>query len=71
MLIAKWSIGIFIFFGVLWLSAPMIFGAMKKKDFDSLYYNMQDAKRRVGAYVEEDDTPNFSSYEEKYVRGEL
>lgn len=53
------------------MTGPMIYKAMKKKDFDSLYYNMQDAKRRVGAYVDEDDKPVFRTYEEKYVNGDL
>lgn len=68
---AKWSVGIFIFFVVVWLSAPSIFRAMKKKDFDAMYHNIQDAKKSVGAFTDDMPKKQFRSYEERYVRGEL
>lgn len=68
---AKWAIGIFFLFAVIWLSGPAIFRAMKKKDFDAMYQNMQDAKKTVGAFTDDNQKPRFRSYEERYVNGDL
>ena len=65
---AKWSLAIFAVFMFFWLLGPAIFSAMKKKDYDTLYYGMQDAKRAGGAYVQQEDKP-YISYAEKYARG--
>lgn len=67
---AKWSIAVFVVFLVCYFSAGPVFRAMKKKDFDTLYYGIQDAKRSAGAHV---DGPSrkWESYSSKYARDKL
>jgi len=66
----KIAAGISIFVLLCWFFAPAIFGAMKKKDYGTMYQSMQRAKRRAGAFVTEVDKP-YVSYSEKYVYGQL
>ncbi len=54
----------------LWFLGPAIFGAMKKKDYDTMYHSMQRAKRRTGSFVTEVKRP-YISYAEKYAHGQL
>ena len=64
----KIAIGVTIVVLGLYFTGPLLFRAMKKKDYDSLYYGIQDAKRAAGSYVKTKEK-RFSSYEEDYARG--
>ncbi len=65
---AKWSIGVFVVFLIFYFSGPAIFRAMKKKDFDTIYHGMQDAKRSAGAHVYTGPSKKWQSYSERYAR---
>ena len=65
----KWSLAVFAVFLFFYFAGPSIFRAMKKKDFDTMYYGMQDAKRAAGAYVDDGTTKKWESYSSKYARG--
>ncbi|HQH26698.1 MAG TPA: hypothetical protein PLP17_04815 [Oligoflexia bacterium] len=64
----KWTIGILVVFLLVYFGAGPIYRAMKKHDYDNLYYGLQDAKRKSGAFYQKDEK-RFMSYSEKYVRG--
>lgn len=64
----KWALGILAVFIFFYFLAPLMFKAMKKHDYDTLYYGMQNAKRNAGAFVQEEEKP-FVSYSEKYAHG--
>ena len=66
---AKWSLAVFAVFLFFYFAGPAIFRAMKKKDFDTLYYGIQDAKRASGAYVDDNRHRKWESYSSKYARG--
>lgn len=51
-----------------YLLTPVIFRAMKKKDFDDLYLGMQNARIAGGAY--HDEQRRFNSYSDKLMKGE-
>ena len=64
----KWTLiigGIFIFGYFL---TPVLFRAMKHKDFDDLYNGMQNARIAGGAY--HDEVRRFNSYSDKLMTGE-
>ncbi len=65
----KWAIGILGVFLFFYFLAGPIFNAMKKHDYDSMYYGIPDAKRRAGSYVQDENKDGFMSYGEKYARG--
>ncbi len=66
----KWVAGFILMLLFMWMIGPMLFHAMVKKDYDTLYSGFQDAKRQAGAYVADDaNKKNVMSYSEKYVRG--
>jgi len=64
----KIAVGVSIFCLMLYFTGPFIFRAMKKRDYDALYYGMQDAKRAAGAYVKTKEK-HYSTYEENYIYG--
>lgn len=66
----KIAVGLSVVVLLSWFFAPAIFGAMKKKDYGTMYQSMQKAKRRAGAFVTEVDRP-YVSYAEKYAYGQL
>ncbi len=57
--------GIFVFFYFL---GPVIFDAMVKHDYDTMYHGMREAKRNAGAFVQEEKKP-FYSYAYEYAHG--
>jgi len=63
----KIAIGISIVVFILVLSAPSIFSAMKKRDYQTMYHGMQDAKRKGGAYVADKNKKKKRSYEDYYA----
>ncbi len=54
----------------LWFLGPLLYQAMKKHDYDTLYHGMQNAKRSGGAFVQEEQKP-YKSYAEDYAYGRL
>ena len=65
----KIAVGVCLVVLGLYFTGPFIFRAMKKRDYDALYYGIQDAKRAAGAHVKTREK-RFQSYEEKYVLGQ-
>lgn len=65
----KWWLigGVSVFFFFYFLAGP-IFSAMKKRDYNTIYHGMREAKRAVGAYVPEKDK-KYISYTDKYAYG--
>ncbi len=57
---------------VLLISAPFIYSAMKKNDYNTLANGIQDAKRRAGVWIEEDYRKRkVYSYTDRYVNGDF
>lgn len=65
----RWTLGIGCVFLSAYFFGPMLFHAMAKKDYDTLYDGIQNAKRAGGSYVQEEDRP-YRSYSERYANGE-
>lgn len=53
-----------------WFLGPLLFSAMKKHDYDTMYHGMQNAKRSSGAFVQEPNTP-YRSYAQDYAFGRV
>ena len=64
----KIALGLFVVFLLVYFGAKPIYNAMKKHDYDNLYYSIQDAKQRSGGFVAEKEK-RFISYDERYARG--
>lgn len=64
----KWAAGIGITFMFFYFLAGPIFNAMKKRDYDTIYHGMREARRSAGAFVNTKDK-KFVSYSDKYAYG--
>lgn len=64
----KWTIGILVLFLVCYFGARPIYNAMKKHDYENLYYGLQNTKKQAGAFYQQREKA-FMTYGEKYARG--
>lgn len=67
----KIGIGIVIFFVFVYWGVPFFFKAMKKHDYDTMYYGIQSAKANAGASSDITKNKKRMSYGERYARGLL
>ena len=63
----KWTLIIGGFLLLSFFMAPVIFRAMKRHDYNTLYNGMQAARAEGGSF--HDDPKVFHSYSDKYVYG--
>ena len=65
----KIAVGIVVLFAFVYWGVPFFFRAMKKHDYETMYYGIQDAKRNAGATSDLTKKRKFIPYHEKYARG--
>ena len=64
----KIAIGILALFIFGYYLTPLLFRAMAKHDYDTMYHGMKNARIAGGLYYEKNDP--YVSYTDKYARGQ-